>query len=181
MDIDQFWSIIEIGKDTEEPEAVLAEELDRLSTEEVSSFQEHMDILMEKAYTWDLWGAAYLAEGGCSDDGFIDFRYGLIAKGREIFEHALANPDSLASIEADRVSNELFGYVPAEVYESKTKGGVLHRKLSMADEPIGEEFDFDNDEEMSGRYPDMYLKYAEYQKITHGSTDPDKKPWWKIW
>ena len=32
-------------------------------------------------YRWDMWAAAYLIGGGCSDDGFIDFRAGLIAQG----------------------------------------------------------------------------------------------------
>lgn len=31
-----------------------------------------------EAYRRDLWAAAYHANGGCSDDGFIDFRIWLI-------------------------------------------------------------------------------------------------------
>ena len=139
MDLDKFWSIVEFGKDTEEPESVLADQLDGLSTEEIISFQEHMDMLMEKAYTWELWGAAYIAEGGCSDDGFIDFRYGLIAKGRKIFDQSVANPDSLAMIDADVISNEAFGYVPAEVYEAKTGQPIPRKRISLLDEPIGDD------------------------------------------
>src|SRR5215472_15971622 len=41
-------------------------------------------------------GAAFLIAGGCSDDGFIDFRAGLIAQGRDWYHEAAASPDSLA-------------------------------------------------------------------------------------
>lgn len=34
-------------------------------------------------YRRDLWAAAYIIGGGCSDDSFIDFRAGLIAQGHE--------------------------------------------------------------------------------------------------
>lgn len=40
--------------------------------------------------------AAYLIGGGCSDDGFTDFRFGVIAQGRDWYEKAAACPDSLA-------------------------------------------------------------------------------------
>jgi len=46
----------------------------------------------------DLWGAAYLINGGCSDDGFDYFRGWLIAQGREVFERTVADPDALAEL-----------------------------------------------------------------------------------
>jgi len=80
-----------------------------------------VEIRARQAYRWDLWGAAYIIGGGCSDDGFIDFQYGLIAKGREIYESALANPDSLADLAIPgEIPNELFGYVADNVYEDLT-------------------------------------------------------------
>ncbi len=48
------------------------------------------------AYAWPVWGAAYLVEGGCSDDAFMDFRDGLVLAGRATFERTLADPDTLA-------------------------------------------------------------------------------------
>ena len=39
---------------------------------------------MDDSYRWDLWGAAYLANGGCSDDGFDYFRGWLIGQGRKV-------------------------------------------------------------------------------------------------
>ncbi|MFD6293827.1 DUF4240 domain-containing protein [Streptomyces sp. NPDC060235] len=54
--------------------------------------------------------AAYLIGGGCSNDSFMDFRAGLIALGRDWYEKATADPDSLADhpavIAAAAVHNE---------------------------------------------------------------------------
>ena len=70
----QFWALIEPGKDDRKPQERLRRELEACKPDEIVSFQEHFDRHFEVAYAWDLWGAAYLIEGGCSDDGFTDFR-----------------------------------------------------------------------------------------------------------
>jgi hypothetical protein len=36
--------------------------------------------------------------GGCSDDGFLDFKGWLVSRGEKVFEAALAKPDSLAKV-----------------------------------------------------------------------------------
>jgi hypothetical protein len=59
--------------------------------------------------------------GGCSDDGFTDFRYGLISLGKNVYYKAIENPDSLVELGADiEIRNESFGYVAFEVYEEKS-------------------------------------------------------------
>ncbi|MFH9352577.1 DUF4240 domain-containing protein [Kitasatospora sp. NPDC017646] len=45
---------------------------------------------------WDVWAAAHLIGGGCSDDSFVGFRAGLIAFGRDWYERAADAPESLA-------------------------------------------------------------------------------------
>ncbi len=51
----------------------------------------------------------------------MDFRYGLISRGRSVFERALADPDSLADVADDTtdgfIPNEDFGYVAQRVYQ----------------------------------------------------------------
>jgi Protein of unknown function (DUF4240) len=58
------------------------------------------------SYDWGLWGAAYVIDGGCSDDGFDYFRAYLISRGRAVFEAAMADPDSLA--DADLEGGEMW-------------------------------------------------------------------------
>jgi hypothetical protein len=157
MDLDHFWALLEPGKDDENPEESLWDRLQALSPAEIVAFQEHFDRLHAAAYRWDLWGAAYLLEGGCSDDGFTDFRYALIAKGRAVYEAALANPDSLA--EVDIVSNEDFGYVAAQVYGGKTGGAPLpDRPYTGPHTPLGEDWDFDDAHEARQRLPQIVAR-----------------------
>ncbi|OSP39974.1 hypothetical protein B7767_28795 [Streptomyces sp. 13-12-16] len=51
-----------------------------------------------------LWAAAYVINGGCSDDGFDYFRGWLIAQGRETFERVVADPDALAELPVVRAA-----------------------------------------------------------------------------
>ena len=56
--------------------------------------------MLAASYREDLWGAAYLINGGASDDGFEYFRGWLMTQGRAVFARAVADPDSLAELPA---------------------------------------------------------------------------------
>jgi hypothetical protein len=100
MSIDDFWMIIQsvhdraIG-DMDKKGKLLKSELAKLSPADAAAFSEIFDSLKDRAYCWSLWGAAYVIHGGCGDDTFSDFRASLISRGREAFERAMADPDSL--------------------------------------------------------------------------------------
>lgn len=64
----------------------------------ILEFAEAFEQSLAESYRWDLWGAAYVINGGCSDDGFEYFRAWLIAQGQGIFEAALKDPDGLAAV-----------------------------------------------------------------------------------
>jgi hypothetical protein len=59
------------------------------------SFEKNLGELMEQSYDADLWAAAYIVNGGCSDDGFDYFRGWLILQGKKIFETMLHSPGRL--------------------------------------------------------------------------------------
>lgn len=89
-----FWSIIENsdrGHDLEEC-------LSPLSEDELFGFRYWWDYFVHKTYKQDIWAAAYIVLGGCSDDSFEYFRYWLIAQGHEAVYNALANADSLCDV-----------------------------------------------------------------------------------
>ena len=161
MNLEEFWKIIEVGSKSQEPEAILEVELNKLDPQEIQSFQEHFDRLFDSAYKWNLWGAAYIIGGGCSDDAFMDFRYGLISLGKPIFENALKDPDSLSEVGTDtEIENESYGYVAQEVYESKTGKEIPRIERSPeADDSMGEEWDFDDEEENKKRLPKLMEIY----------------------
>ncbi|MEU6090574.1 DUF4240 domain-containing protein [Streptomyces sp. NPDC047085] len=105
MNKQQFWELIAAAReqviDPQESEAVAREATSLLSSrpvEEIVAAEQVLWDLMVESYTSPLWAAAYIANGGCSDDGFDYFRGWLIAQGREVFERAVADPDALAEL-----------------------------------------------------------------------------------
>ena len=48
-----------------------------------------------KLHTWDHWGAAYIAMGGCGDDGFDYFKSWIISQGQTAYLAFLENADNL--------------------------------------------------------------------------------------
>jgi Protein of unknown function (DUF4240) len=100
MDTTAFWGIIEAarvsagcGKPFHE---ILTDHLATRTRQEILQYQERFDEVHLTLCRWDLWAAAYLIAGGCSDDSFMDFRAGLIAQGRDWYHKVMASPDSLA-------------------------------------------------------------------------------------
>ncbi|MFC8406814.1 DUF4240 domain-containing protein [Streptomyces griseoincarnatus] len=111
MDRQRFWQIIEAARDrtpapddAEDVARRAASHLAAHPVEEIVAAQQTLWGLMADSYTNPLWAAAYVINGGCSDDGFDYFRGWLIAQGREIFERAVADPDALAELPVVRAS-----------------------------------------------------------------------------
>ncbi|WP_405853696.1 DUF4240 domain-containing protein [Streptomyces sp. NBC_00090] len=105
MDKQQFWQLIEAARNQasnpNDGEAVAREATSLLASrpvEEIVAAEQVLRDLMVDSYTNPLWAAAHIANGGCSDDGFDYFRGWLIAQGREVFEHVVADPDALAEL-----------------------------------------------------------------------------------
>ncbi|MEU0689576.1 DUF4240 domain-containing protein [Streptomyces uncialis] len=101
MDTDTFWAVIEIARseadDTDRPlDEVLTDHLARRAPDEIVAYAARFDAAEGALYRWDVWGAAFLIGGGCSDDSFEDFRAAVIALGRLWHQRVVADPDSLA-------------------------------------------------------------------------------------
>ena len=163
MQLDQFWQFVEAakakaGSDTEARVDALHTVLGSLSPVELQSFQNHYERQMATAYRWDLWAAAYIINGGCSDDGFCYFRDWLISEGRSVFEAALKDPDSLADLpHIDPAELEAFGYVAFELYEQKGSGKLAFDYSNESAEPAGTPWDED---EVGKLFPRLDAKYA---------------------
>lgn len=161
MDNAAFWGIIGGAKEAssnsyERPDALRAA-LEKLSPAEVQGFQEAYIARVYHAYTWPLWGAAYVMNGGCSDDGFDYFRDWLISEGQSVYEAALENPESLAELEGpDEFELEEFRYVADEVYEAKTGRAMEPNYPEFPGEPSGDAWDEDTVDKL---YPKLAEKY----------------------
>ncbi|MGW2449121.1 DUF4240 domain-containing protein [Streptomyces sp. NPDC001675] len=105
MNTVQFWQLIAAARcqafDPDESEMVAREATSLLASrpiKEIVAAQQVLWDLMAESYSNPLWAAAYIINGGCSDDGFDYFRGWLIAQGREVFEGVVADPDALAEL-----------------------------------------------------------------------------------
>ncbi|MEM7603942.1 MAG: DUF4240 domain-containing protein [Myxococcota bacterium] len=134
MDEDTFWQVVEAAKDHgagfddtfQGREEGLAIELRKLSAERIEAFEHRFREASSRAYSYEIWDAAILlGEGSCSDDWFVYFRSWLISLGRQRYEAALRDPETLADIEfgsgkEQSVFFEEFAYVAMRVFEEKT-------------------------------------------------------------
>ena len=148
MSPDDFWSLVDAsrGGDVEEQSERLHELLVALPPEELVSSALHTEAAEEELNTWLVWAAGYLLAGGMSDDSFDYFRTWVVSRGRAVFEAAVQDPDSLASVEPDGDEDgESFGYVVHEVFEELT-GDELHDLLPDTEHapPRGEPFPEDD-------------------------------------
>src|SRR5574341_68207 len=126
MDITAFWKIIDetreaSGGDPLKQAKLLTEALVQLPENDILRYHSIHD-LMDQAYIAELWEAAYILGCGCSDDGFMDFRAWLIGCGKETFEKALTDPESLAEVVevGYETQVEALLYVALDAYEKKT-------------------------------------------------------------
>ena len=149
LDDDRFWAFIAAardaaGDDVDDRVNGLEQVLLTQHPDDVAAFQNKYDELLARAYRWDLWGAAHLVNGGCSDDGFRYFRDWLISEGEAVFEAALADPESLADVAQDEEFElESFGYVALEVYEQLTDAPLPRGRVTDPASPAGQEWDED--------------------------------------
>jgi hypothetical protein len=104
MRLETFWQLIDDARHAssrlvEVPQRLI-ESLCRTDEQEIVAFRSHYIDCLHRSYDARLWLAAVVMMHGCGDDTFSDFRGWLIAQGRERFESALADPDSLADLDS---------------------------------------------------------------------------------
>ncbi|MGW3596009.1 DUF4240 domain-containing protein [Streptomyces sp. NPDC005167] len=176
MDIRQFWKLIEQARQQAPAPAdaeAIAQEVTALLAarplQEITEVHQAVHQLLADSYQAPLWAAAYLINGGCSDDGFDYFRGWLIMQGREVFEQILVDPDALAD-------NPTVRDAAPEGYELEcedTLSIAWHAHLSATGQEIPDTvptagfpeldpqwgFDFDDSDELARRLPRLAALY----------------------
>ncbi|MEV7723849.1 DUF4240 domain-containing protein [Streptomyces sp. NPDC087917] len=172
MDETEFWEIVDSTRaaaegDPEEHADLLVERLVRLDPDSVMDFARHFESRYNRAYTWELWGAAAILLNGASDDAFDYFRCWLIGQGREVFEGGVHDPDHLAELlgefdeEIDGDGEEL-GYAADEAYEQLT--GSQPPDLGVpqqAAEPEGTVLDLEDEASLAERFPRLWDRFGD--------------------
>ncbi|NEC03710.1 DUF4240 domain-containing protein [Streptomyces sp. SID7909] len=170
MDVNKFWDLVEEARHAagspsgaEETVARATALLAAREPQEIIDAQQILWDLMATSYRAPLWAAAYLINGGCSDDGFDYFRGWLIAQGRIVFEDVVADADKLADLEVVREA-------VADGMELEREGTLgiarnAHREATGEELPDGTvtirypaldpdwNFDFDDTDRIATRLP----------------------------
>jgi hypothetical protein len=136
--------------------------LEKFEPAKIIEWNHIFDRLAARACTVDLWGAAYLINGGASDDGFYYFRCWLIGMGREVYEAAVANPDSLAAVVVPGIDAEAEIYGAAHSAWMAVTGNpdtVPYPARKEQAELHGEDWNFNDDEEVRRRLPRLAAVY----------------------
>lgn len=128
MDQAAFWKLIHQAREQAPDEdwemlEILQRVLLQLPADEITSFNTRLHEQLVRSYRNDLWAAAYIINGGCSDDGFVYFRCWLIGQGQTVFENALRDPETLAdqlNEQHEFVELEDLLTLPARTYQEKT-------------------------------------------------------------
>jgi hypothetical protein len=164
MPEDRFWELIGASRDAadgdlEEQESALTALLHELPLNDLIAFENRYRQLRGQAYTWPLWGAAYIINGGCGDDGFCYFRDWLIAQGRVVYTNTLADPEWQADfdfpeeemdldgeiISSKAIFAEEMGYVADSVFQKRT-GKRIPAEFAENNELKGQEWREEGDD-----------------------------------
>jgi hypothetical protein len=174
MRTDDFWAVIDraTADRPASPADVAKRAAADLATrdpEEIVAWARHLDRVMVASGTEDLWAAAYVIHGGCSEEGFDSFRGWLIAHGRETVAGSVKSPDSLADMPAVRAAADNGAVFEAE--EVLTIAAEAYRQATGSEMPDWETpatrpdaadlWDFDNEEEMQKRLPRLSALFLE--------------------
>jgi hypothetical protein len=172
MNTSEFWALIgEAARDGGTPDTVADRAAAALATRDagdIVGFERHLRRVLDASYKVDLFGAAYLVNGGCSDEGFDAFRGWLMAQGREAFASAVAEPDSLAGLPAVRraaqtgeeLGSERMLAVAAEAHRRAT-GDALPEEPATKRPNTDDFWDFDDEDEVRRRFPRLAALFNE--------------------
>ena len=162
MNRDEFWRIIDNAisnvSDTSEVGPAVTKSLEQLDPSAIISFKQHQLDVEAESYRWDLWAVAFIINGGCSDDGFDYFRAWLVANGRDRFDKAMSNPESVGEWADEDGDYEDMLYVADAAYENKTGNKLPYDSInkSRPTDPVGNSWDED---ELETMYPALCQKY----------------------
>ena len=174
MTLKEFWEHIEKTrrKDSDAHVDRLVARLAKLPPGRIIDFHQRWNQLQRAAYNWNLWGAAYLINGGCSDDGFDYFCDWLLLQGRKVYEAALKNPDSLADVvDPDEGECEcgcspgMHAWFRATGTEHAYEEFEAARAAKYPEHPplprLGGRWDHDDDRQMRKRFPRLWALYND--------------------
>lgn len=167
MDITEFWKLIDKTRETANGDPrkqsdLLTEELAKLPENEIILFDQIFLDLKDKAYISNLWDAAFIIMYYCGDSCFEEFREWLVGRGKEAYENAIKDPETLVNVL--EIGEQIFPTLlsPAmDAYEKVTGKDIPPMPREWAQlqgKPIGD----DRQDEIFARFPKLTAKFWEW-------------------
>jgi len=165
MDENEFWQLME-GLDAANRDGDLRRRLSGLEPEKIVAFGRTFQLAAARAYDWALFGAFKLIHGGeCSEELFDASCYGLVLRGRKVYEDALGNPDTIA--DWLKVGEQIEGQdgteTALEVYEAKTGLEFPDWEYPLMD-ATGDENLVEFDDGWPKAFPRLYARFGAAAK-----------------
>jgi len=190
VNVDEFWYLIEksreAGSTLRQREAFLGKRLSRAPRSHLLDFVQHLSGTREPANTYRLWRAVeIIMDGLCSGDSFHYFQMWLVGLGRDAYDAAIADPDSLAGVsEVRRLAHlprpwsdddypdwQSLEYVACVIGEQRPDiNGDIRDVLAeergvhvrMDPNPFDDEWRVMDTTAVSGRYPRLWELFGEH-------------------
>ena len=162
IDEELFWRLLgeaRDGAETVEAQAeLLVSRLETFRGPQIRRFQTILYKQMRRAYHWNVWALASIAQDGCSDDAFEEFRAWLILQGNDLLELAVHRPAQAMHYVPKGLGTcaNVLLQAPAIAYEKRT-GKPLVPPTDIEAEPRGEPWE---EEELQARYPTLWRYYG---------------------
>jgi hypothetical protein len=161
IDVSLFWNLVSSAQAGAETVAaqieLLVAQLKEFSGPQIRSFQKILYRKMRETYHWNVWALAYLAQNGCSDDAFEEFRPWLILQGEDTVTKAIKDPSLVLEVVPEGLETSAGALLSAAsiAFELRTgKPLVVEEKLES--EPHGQSWE---EEELLERFPEVYAHY----------------------
>jgi len=190
MDTKEFWKLIDesrrlSGSDLNRQGQCLFDLLAKLPPEKIAAFGHRFDSYDIQLDHYDIWAAAFIVRGGCSDDSFDDFRGSMIALGEDLVTALLQDPDNLRNFLDkycyDDPEHELFveGFssIAARAYAEVTGKDLPRLHSEPYEGTKGEPWNGNNEEaELKRRCPRLWNRFCfdeeeEFQKHRSKATE----------
>jgi hypothetical protein len=163
---DQLWKLMTetrgaTGNDTGRQSDLIKDRLTQLPAQQIVAFERTREALDRALYTYDIWAAAYVIEDGCQEDCFRDFRSYLISLGPSVYEAALKDPDSIASVvkNAEQGDWENADDVAPDAYSSKVGNDLPFDTSDLSGTPRGTPFNENDIASLEHRFPRLAAKF----------------------
>jgi uncharacterized protein DUF4240 len=138
---DAFWSLLERTRpgdgDVGAHAEAITEALAAGGVEVTRAWATDFDDALDALDHWDVWGAAYLALGGCSDDAYEYTRCWIVGRGRDAWTQARDDPDAyfaglFEGIDPDGAWQRVDALGNLDGEPLLYAGGIAHERLTGA-------------------------------------------------